>query len=120
MNGQTGYYEFSDTAQIGTYYFTTTGSNGITNTDSFEISGGNIAFFIIAFILFFGITFYGIKIKHEWVTLIGCFGLLILGIYTSFNGVDSFKNSLTDIISYVTIAIGLGVGFEALRKITYY
>ena len=120
MNGQTGYYNFSDTSQIGTYYFVTTGSNGITNTDSFNIVGGNLTFFIIVFVVFFGLTFYGLKIKNEWITLSGCFGLLILGVYTSFNGIGVYKNDLTKAISYITLMIGLGLGFETVREITYY
>ena len=120
MDGQTGYYQFSNTYQIGTYYFTTTGSNGITNTDSFEISGGNTGFFVIIFLVFFGLTFYGLRIKHEWITLAGCFGLTLLGLYTSFNGIGMYKNDLTQAISYITLLVGLGLGFETLREITYF
>lgn len=119
MVGQTGFYEFSS-YKIGTHYFTTTGSNGITNTDSFDISGGDSIFFIIGFLLAFGITFWGLKIKHEWITLAGCFLMLILGIYTSFNGIGIYKNDFTNAISYITLLIGLGLGFETLREITYY
>lgn len=85
----------------------------------FEIKGGNLGFFILVFILFYGLTLYGIKVKHEWVSLVGCFGLVMLGVYTSFNGIDLYKNDLTNVISYITLGIGLGVGFEALREITY-
>jgi len=87
---------------------------------TFEVKGGNLGFFIIAFVLFFILTFYGMSIKNEWVSLIGCFGLLVLGIYTSFYGIDLYKNDLTRVISYVTIGIGLGIGFQALKEITYY
>jgi len=119
MIGQKGFYEFNS-SEIGTYYFTTTASNGITNVDSFNIDGGNPIFFIIAFILAFGITGFGLKIKHEWVTLAGTFLMLILGIYTSLNGIGIYKNNLTTAISYITILLGLGLGFETLRELTYY
>lgn len=85
----------------------------------FEIKGGNLGFFIIVFVLFYGLTFYGIKIENPWVSLFGCFGLLMLGIFTSFNGIDVYKNDLTLGFSYITLAIGLGIGFEALMNITY-
>lgn len=79
---------------------------------------GTLGLFVIAFLLFFGLTFYGIRIKNIWVSLIGTFGLLLLGLYTSFNGIDIYKNELTSAVSYVTIAIGLGMGFQALMEIT--
>ena len=111
------------TTSIGTYIVNGVGDLDGTNTIwnySFEVKGGSLNFFILAFTLFFVLTFYGLRIKNEWVAVIGCFGLLILGIYTSFYGIDLYKNELTNVISYVTIAIGLGVGFEALMEITYY
>ncbi|HED06274.1 MAG TPA: hypothetical protein ENI61_06295 [Ignavibacteria bacterium] len=111
------------TIQIGTYKIMGVGDINGTNTIwnyVFEIRGGNIGFFVIAFLLFFGLTFYGLKIRNEWVGLIGCFGLLILGIFISFNGIDLYKNNLTQGIAYITIAIGLGIGFEAIYKITYF
>jgi hypothetical protein len=90
-------------------------------TPSGGISGNSpLIFFIIVGVIFFGLIMWGIKIGNEWVSLIGCFGVLILGIYISTNGVGEFKNIITNTVSYVSIAIGLGVGFEALRKITYY
>lgn len=108
---------------IGTYRISGIGDPSGTDeiwTYPFEVKGGILGFFIVAFVLFYGLSFYGLKIRNEWITLIGCFGLTILGIYTSFNGIDLYKNDLTSVISYVTIAVGLGLGFQALREITYY
>lgn len=109
-------------SEIGTYIVE--GRGDVDGTDmvfayDFDVKGGSETFFIILLILFFGLTFYGIAIKNEWVSLIGCFGLLPLGIYLSFNGIGLFKNTMTDIVSYITIGIGLGIGFESLRGITY-
>lgn len=116
-------YSFGNyTYLIGVYQVSGVGDlNGIDEVwnYSFEIKGGNLGFFIIAFVLFYGLTIYGIILKNEWVSLVGCFGLCILGIYTSFNGIDVYKNTLTSAISYITIAIGLGIGFESLKAITY-
>jgi len=111
------------TTQIGEYQVSGVGDeNGLNNTwfYDFNVNGGNSIFFIIGFILAFGITGFGLKMKHEWITLAGTFLMLILGIYTSFNGIGIFKNNLTTAISYITILLGLGLGFETLRELTYY
>jgi len=94
------------------------GNNQIWNY-KFDIKGGNLGFFVLIFILTYGLVVYGLKIKNEWVSLIGCFGLSIFGIYTSFNGIDIYKNLMTNVVSYINLGIGLGIGFEALREITY-
>jgi hypothetical protein len=114
-------YTFSNSYLIGEYQVNGIGNlNGVEQVwnYSFKIGGGSLGLFVIMFIVFYGLSFYGIVIKNEWVSLFGCFGLLILGLYVSFNGMDLYKNNLTDGISYITIGLGLGIGFEALRKIT--
>lgn len=75
-------------------------------------------FIFLVLTLFLGLCFYGVHLENPWVTLIGCFGLCILGIYTSINGVDVYKNEISQIISYIVLAIGLGMGFESLMEIT--
>jgi hypothetical protein len=117
-DGLTFNYSFCDTSQIGLYTYNYNDSEGNVYVNDFKISGGDIAFFIIIGILFYLLTFYGIIIRNPWVSIVGCFGLLILGLYTSFNGIGLYKNDLTSAVSYITIAIGLGIGFEALREIT--
>lgn len=107
----------SRTYLIGEYIVNGAGDEGVWNY-KFVINGGNIGFFIILFVVCYGLTFYGLKIQNEWVSLLGCFGLLFLGIHTSFNGIDLYKNEMTRAISYITIAVGLGIGFEALMAIT--
>lgn len=124
-NGNAYNYTLSGslTAQIGTYAVNGFGDpSGTTEVwlYHFDVKGGNLGFFILGFVLFFGLMAYGIYLKNPWISLIGCFGIVILGIYTSFNGIDLYKNDLTKVISYVTIAIGLGVGFQALREITFF
>jgi len=112
----------SHTSLIGEYTVNgigdLSGNNKVWNY-RFEIKGGNLWFFALIFVLTYGLTFYGLKIKNEWVSLIGCFGLSIFGIYTSFNGIDIYKNLMTNVVSYINIGVGLGIGFEALREITY-
>lgn len=109
------------TSQIGTYTVNGVGDPGGVSqvwVYHFDIGGGNLAFFIFAFALFFGLTIWGIKMQSPWISLIGCMGVAILGVYTALNGVGSDKNTLTTAISYITAAAGLGVGFMALRDIT--
>ena len=126
-DGQNFNYSYTP-YELGTYTFKTCGNpdgDYICDSDTFLVtptgdSQDFTLFFILGFLLFAILTFYGIKIENEWVSLIGCFGLLIMGIYTSINGIGNFKNDITSVFSYVITAIGLGIGFEALRKITYY
>lgn len=112
-------YTLAPLTEIGIYqYFSECGSG------TFEVTSGtndgSITLFIFLYILFYGITILGLIKKHEWITLGGCFGLLIIGIYTGINGFDIYKNELTNIISYITLLIGLGLGFETLIEITNY
>lgn len=112
----------NNTIPIGTYIVNGVGDeNGINAvwSYSFNVNGGNLGFFILAFLVFYGITFFGLYKKNEWIALVGSIGLLLLGMFTSFNGVDVYKNDLTKALSYITLAIGLGIGFESLREITY-
>lgn len=111
------------TTKTGEYQVSGVGDeNGVENTwfYNFDIKGGDITFFIIVFILAFGITTWGLSIKHEWITLAGTFLMVILGLYTLINGIGMYQNNLTKAISYITLLIGLGLGFETLREITYY
>jgi hypothetical protein len=81
---------------------------------------GSILFFIFVYTLFYAITILGLIRKHEWICLGGCMGLLVLGVYTGINGFGNYKDDLTSVISYITIMIGLGLGFESLKEITNY
>lgn len=81
---------------------------------------GSMVFFIFLYLLFYGITILGLLKRNGWITLGGCFGLLILGVYTGINGIGEFKNDLTSAVSYITLLIGLGLGFETLYEITNY
>lgn len=109
------------TTQIGEYTVNGFGDPGGTNEVwmyHFNIGGGNLVFFIFAFVLFFGLMIYGIKIQNPWVSLIGCFGVSALGVYTALNGIGADKNTLTTTISTITVAIGVGIGFQAARDVT--
>jgi hypothetical protein len=121
-------YNYSYTFdKSGNWYYTYEGDlNGITTTQtcSVEVSPSgqsgtsNMFLFVIVFVLFYGLIIFGIKIKNPWISLIGCICLAGIGVYTSIYGVDLYRNNLTTLISYANIAIGLGIGFDALRDIT--
>lgn len=118
-------YNFSDTNLVGRYDVRGTSDGcGGSFTTYFEISSGtndgSITLFIFLYVLFYGITILGLLRRHVWITLGGCFGLLILGVFTGSNGFGIYKNGLTDAVSYITILIGLGLGFETVYEITNY
>ena len=121
-------HNFSDTNQIGEYKYSVCGDkNGIVKCEtlSFEITpsgadGYSLSFFIILFILFYGLIIWGVIIKNEWITLAGVFGLLVLSVYTLVNGIGDFRGNLTRTISYINLLIGFGFGFETIREIIYY
>jgi hypothetical protein len=120
-------YSFINTSIVGTYGYSVLGDKDGTPTTAtfcFEVKSGSndgsMPLFIFLYILFYGITIFGLIRKHEWITLGGCFGLLIIGVYTASNGFDVYKNGLTDAISYITLLIGLGLGFETVYEITNY
>ena len=61
MNGQEGFYEWSNTNDLGTYYYKTTGSNGITNEDSFDVTPDGkknnlVQFYVRLFLILFSIS----------------------------------------------------------------
>lgn len=123
-NGLTFNYTFCNTSNLGTYNYDYNDTEGNVYVNDFIIKSGSndssITLFIFLYILFYGITIFGLIRRHEWITLGGCFGLLIIGIYTGTNGFDIYKNGLTSAISYITLLIGLGLGFETLYEITTY
>lgn len=122
-------YNFSNTNKTGIYHYTTCGDkNGTVECETIDFNitpsgkseSSSTLLIIIMFVLFYGLIFFGINIKNEWITLGGTFGLLILSIFTALNGIGDFQNNMTKTISYITLLIGLGIGFETLREIIDY
>ena len=121
-------YSFSNTTQLGTYIVNGLGDeNGVNSVWAYSFnvtsagSGVSGLPFLIFGILIFGfLILWGWRTNYPWVIVLGAFGILIVGIYTSLHGVGEYKDSITQVISYVLISLGLGFGFESLMKITRY
>jgi hypothetical protein len=120
-------YSFYDSTLIGTYYYSVAGDKDAgfeTETFCFDItpSGkgeyGNMIFFIILFVIFAGIIIWGVSIKHEWITIIGCFGLFVFGLYNSINGIGGYKDNITNAISLIFMFGSLALGIETARNIS--
>jgi hypothetical protein len=111
---------------LGTYTFTTCSNpNGVLvcEEDNFEVtpsgnSGAeNIIFFVIIYILLYGLTlFLFFKKEIELAPFVALSGIALglLGLYTTQNGIIIFRDYFTNILSYLSIGIGFGLGLWAL------
>jgi hypothetical protein len=108
-------YEFCDTETTGEYnYFVYGNKGGLTYEASeegtFEVTpSGEKGLLGLSFILIGGvyiIAFVGFFWRNEWVSILGGMGLLILGVYMVGNGIDVYRNYMTNAFSYFTIALG--------------
>ena len=105
-------YTFPKTHTLGYYYYTQTCNDGglmgvddgyiqITPTGDTNILG----FFIIIFLLAFGVLIWGIVEKNATRGILGTFALAILGLYVLFYGIDIYKNYLTNAFAIITLGI---------------
>lgn len=103
----------SNTTQLGRYLV-----NGIGDPDgniqvwSYDFlvtpSGRSnlLGLFIIVMGLVYTITLVGFFGKNVWVTIIGGLLMMPLGLFTLINGIDIFRNFMTEAVSLVTMALG--------------
>lgn len=77
---------------------------------------GILPFHIFIFVLLYFVALIGIFLKNEWITILGGMGMLVLGIFSINNGIDVYRNSMTNVISLVTI--GLGAIFSIVAGIS--
>ncbi len=124
-NGTNFNYTYSDTNTLGKYFYTTCGNlNGdvVCQSIGFEVTpsgqGGNanIVFFIFIILLLYGITFAGFFGKNIPITILGGMALLFLGVYLVNNGIIIYRDTLTNYIAYVTIAVGGITAFWAILE----
>jgi hypothetical protein len=106
-------YTYCSTAQIGQYIYNTLGDpDGIPTTQpvTFEItpsgSTGLLGISIIIFVIVYAIGFFGFFGKHIWVAVLGGMAMIILGLYTMTNGLDIFRNTMTNALAWVTVGLG--------------
>lgn len=71
-------------------------------------SGSNniLGFFILIIVVIYAIAFVGFFGKNPWVAMLGGMAMLGLGLFTINNGVDIFRNQITEIFSWTTIGLG--------------
>lgn len=113
-------YTFCGTSKQGTYTYTTLGDlDGVNSVEAitFDVTpSGNsnvLGFSILVILIVYSIAFLGFFGKHEWITILGGMGMIALGIFTINNGIDIYRNFITDVFSWASIALGVIFAFEA-------
>ena len=121
-NGANYNYSFTGTGSIGDYSYTTCGNpDGVftCETANFLVSAsgfdGMLGLSIVIMFLTYAIAFIGFFGKNEWVTILGGLAMITLGLFTLNNGIDIFRNTMTEAISFTTI--GLGAFFSIFTAI---
>ena len=74
---------------------------------------------IFLFIFLFGLVILGFFIKNEWIVILSGMGLIALGIFSLTQGISSFRNDLTQMVSLVTIGIGAIVSIVTALQVIY-
>jgi len=128
IGGSSWNYEFCNTSNLGKYYISGGGDveGSLTGFDNyyFEVtpSGFNwgTGFYIILFILSFGIILLGYKIEDEWIVMLGSFALIIIGLLMLFYGINDIRDSVyTWALSIITLMLGayfsVKAGIEAIN-----
>ena len=124
-NGQNYNYSFAQTSTLGTYMYTTCGNpDGVLTcqTVNFLVTpSGNkdvLGLFIIVISIIYAIALFGFFGRNVWISLLGGLGLITLGLFTLNNGIDIFRNSITEVFSWTTIGLGAFVAiFTSLELI---
>jgi hypothetical protein len=102
-------YTFCSTGYVGEYTYITVGNpDGIVDTESvtFQVGNSSIILIIVIFLLIYAIAFFGFFGKHIWVSVLGGLGLLALGLFTFMNGIDIYRNFITNTVAIITFALG--------------
>ncbi len=108
-------YSFCNTNIIGKYIYSTVGdldgitTNGNVNfevTPSGQSGTANIVFFVFIILLLYGITFAGFFGRNIPITILGGMVMMFLGVYIINNGIIIFRDTLTNYVAYITIAVG--------------
>lgn len=120
-------YTFIQTDKLGTYIYTTCGDDdGYLTCQSIDFlvtpsgSSGILGLFIVVIGVIYGVAFIGFFGRNEWVAVFGGLAMIILGLFTLNNGIDIFRNTITDVFSWTTIGLGsffsLFTGVELIKE----
>lgn len=125
-DGQFFYYNsFCNTSQIGGYIVNTE-CDGLSYPYSFEVTPSgfvnNPNFYYILFIASMGVMVLGFSIKNGWITVLGTFGLVSLGLYVLIYGINGMKDTVYTwgfglILLAVGGYIGIKSGFEMIEDL---
>ncbi len=109
----------SFTGELGVYSYSITASaEGQNQTDTFEFEvtpsgdSGLTGYFFLIIILSYGLLAFGFWKEDITISILGTFALYFVGLYIMFNGIDIFKNTLTDGFSLITLGIA---GYTSFR-----
>jgi hypothetical protein len=111
-NGLTFNYTFCNTLLVGTYNYDYNDTEGNVYVNSFDVTpsgesgSSNQIFFILFFVVAYGIGFFGFFGKNMLISFLGGIAMIFLGIYTSTNGIIIYKDAFTSALSNITLGIG--------------
>lgn len=124
-NGAYHNYTFaSSTVDAGVYAISMIcEDSGLLGAEAFYVqltpsgqTGGQIGIQILMILLSYGVIIVGLVKRDVTITVLGTFALFFLGIWLLFNGIDIYKNSLTDGFAWVTLGVAcyvsVRVGYE--------
>lgn len=125
--GQTYNYTFTQTSSLGDYIYTTCGNpDGVLTCQSVDFlvtpSGSQniLGLFILVIVGIYSIAFIGFFGRNIWVSIFGGMAMIILGLFTLNNGIDIFRNTITEVFSWTTIGLGaffsIYPGMELIRE----
>lgn len=120
-------YTWCNNTAVGTVIYCASGNpDGLTTTQctSYDITPNgqtnNIWFWILLIGIIYGIGFFGYFGKNEWVSIIGGFGMVALGVYIVNNGIGDYRDTLTLAVSTLTIGLGalfsIHAGVEVIQE----
>lgn len=115
------YYTGYNLTQIGDYSYVVCGDkDGGFKCETFTFEStpsgftGTLGFYILILILSLGVMILGFAIKDEWVTILGAFGFVLLGLFILLFGIDGMKDTAyTYGIGIITIMVGGYIGIRS-------
>lgn len=124
--GKTWNYTFCSTDQIGTYNYDYYDAEGNVYVNSFDITpSGNVNnpnFLYIIILFSIGIIVLGFAIQNGWITILGDFGLVYLGLYIILYGINGIKDTVYTwgfgiIVLAIAGYIGIRSAYEMIEEI---